>query len=83
MVDADVPWALAIGNHDLEGDLTAEEILELDGSYDLSYTVKGPSYLSHVGNYYIPLTRGDDIRYLLWVMNTGNRHHCEGTHGYD
>jgi hypothetical protein len=36
--EARVPWAIAIGNHDTEADLTAYEIIELDKQRPLSLT---------------------------------------------
>ena len=78
-----IPWALTLGNHDSEADLSGDEILRLDSKMELSLTVPGPSYLNHSSNYYVPVTRQGRLVFLLWMLDSGNRNHCLGMHGYD
>jgi 3',5'-cyclic AMP phosphodiesterase CpdA len=47
-----MPWCVAIGNHDIQGSLSQEDVVLNDQNYTNSLTQKGP--------YFIPLMRGLD-----------------------
>lgn len=55
------PYSLIIGNHDLEGDLTGKEIMDLDMTNPHSLSQKSPDYLPDGSNYYIPIYANDEI----------------------
>ena len=38
MREKGVPWSFTMGNHDIEANLRAEELYEMDSKYDLSMT---------------------------------------------
>lgn len=78
-----VPWALTLGNHDIEADLNGEEIMRLDAGENLSVSRPGPTYLNHSSNYYVPITRQGKLVFVLWMLDSGNRDHCLGMQGYD
>jgi hypothetical protein len=44
-------WALTAGNHDSQGDLTRDQISDLDRSYNLSLTQPNAENTSHAFNY--------------------------------
>lgn len=78
-----IPWALTLGNHDIEADLNGEEIMRLDSAWNLSLSRPGPTYISHSSNYYVPITRQGKLVFILWMLDSGNRNHCLGMQGYD
>lgn len=71
------PWALVLGNHDIEADITAEEIMAHDRKHFLSLASKSISSLSHSANYYVPISHKGELSLILWAVNTGNRNHLE------
>ena len=75
------PWALVLGNHDIEADLTGHEIMEMDKREALSLSSIEISSLSHSSNYYIPITHKGQLKLIVWAIDTGNRNHLE--FGYD
>jgi pre-mRNA-splicing factor SYF1 len=75
------PWALVLGNHDIEADLSGNEILKLEEFEALSLSHKEISSLSHSSNYYVPITHKGELKLVLWALDTGNRNHLE--FGYD
>ena len=38
MISLGYPWAVALGNHDDQGDLSKREIVQIDRLHNLSYT---------------------------------------------
>lgn len=50
-IDAQVPWAITLGNHDHEGELTNDQIIDLVESLPYCVTTKGPANISGSGNY--------------------------------
>lgn len=73
-------WALTLGNHDAEGDLTAHEIIVLDQRQVLSLTGLSTA-LNHTSNYYITVHQQGELKLLIYMLDTGNREH--GQAGYD
>lgn len=71
------PWALVLGNHDIEADLTGDQILSLEKSEPLSLSHKPISSLSHSSNYYVPITHKGKLQLIIWALDTGNRNHLE------
>lgn len=67
---AGVPWAVTLGNHDVEYELTGKEIMDCIGGLPYNCTSNGPDSLSGNGNYCLPLlSSGSDktaaVLYLL------------------
>lgn len=72
------PWALTLGNHDIEADLSGGEIMELDSKQPLSLSKSlKPSGISHTSNYYIIVTHQGKAELIIWCLDTGNRNHLE------
>jgi hypothetical protein len=42
MIEMNIPWAAVKGNHDIEADLSGEDLAGVDEAYPLSYTKRGP-----------------------------------------
>jgi len=83
--ERNIHWALTAGNHDREGDLTDEEVLELDLTYaPLSLTKRNPEALSHPFNYWLPVfsKNSEEIMARLFFIDTG-RENCLHVPGYD
>jgi len=78
-----VPWALTLGNHDTEADLEGRQIMELDSKHNLSLSRESFSFLSHSSNYFVPINYKGELRFVLWLLDSGNRNHCDGLYGYD
>ncbi len=54
-IDAKAPWAVTLGNHDIEKDLTGEQIMEILADMPYCLTKKGPRNITGSGNYIIPV----------------------------
>ena len=67
-------WATTAGNHDSEGDLTREEVSELDRSYNYSLTQPNAGNISHAFNYFLPVydQNGTEVQFRLWFLDTGH-----------
>ena len=55
LTEAGVPWAYTMGNHDIEGYMTAQDIYKMDSAYNLSLTQPNAANLSRQFNYVLPL----------------------------
>ena len=78
---SNTPWALVLGNHDIEADLSGAEILEIDQDQSLSQSKTLPLGISHSSNYFVPITHQGKLKLIVWCLDTGNRNHLE--FGYD
>lgn len=82
-----VRWAVALGNHDVEGDLDGTEITNIDREHNLSLTQHGPDDVSGATNYYLPIysydpqNKTNDIGQILWVFDSGSND-CVGVKGW-
>lgn len=76
-------WAVALGNHDVEGDLDGHAIVELESTEELSLTQHGPNDISGATNYYLPIYKynSTEIGHVLWVFDSGNKG-CLGVSGW-
>lgn len=71
-----IPFATIFGNHDDEGSLSREALMQLTHSLPYSLIERGPSSLDGVGNYYIEiLARGQSHHSALTI-------YLLDTHGY-
>jgi Calcineurin-like phosphoesterase len=77
MKDYKLPWAIALGNHDIEADLTGLEIMDIDNKEPLSLSKTIFRGLNHASNYYVPITHNGKIFFIIWILDTGNRNHLE------
>eukprot|EP00128_Syssomonas_multiformis_P008322 Colp12_sorted_trinity150504_noHs@31960 len=83
MIDNDVKWAFAFGNHDDQGDYTREQILELDAAYNLSLTQRGPDDVSGGTHYVLPIysSKDESVKTNLYMFDSGDNN-CEGVKGW-
>lgn len=51
LATAKVPWAVTLGNHDIEYELTGKEIMQTIQGLPYNLTINGPDSLSGSGNY--------------------------------
>lgn len=84
MVDRGLNWAVTLGNHDSQGDLTRDEISEFDRSFPLSMTQ--PNAMGDQGkttNYVLNVLgqTGEDVKFRMWFLDTGGWD-CLGSAGY-
>jgi hypothetical protein len=83
MIKHNIRWAVALGNHDVEADLSGLDIVELDSSEPLSLTQPGPIDIGGATNYYLPVYTNDNssIGQVLWIFDSGNSG-CLGVSGW-
>ncbi len=72
--EAEVPWALTLGNHDDEAGMTRAEVFELVEGSPYFVGEAGPA-ISGSGNYVLPIygSTDDVVKALLYGMDTHNR----------
>jgi calcineurin-like phosphoesterase family protein len=68
-----IPWAFAIGNHDCEGSVSREELMEFMVSFSMNLSEPGPSDISGVGNYVLRVQSSNDenTAALLYFLDSG------------
>jgi hypothetical protein len=83
MIVRNISWAIALGNHDIEADLSGNEIVALDSSNPLSLTKQGPSTIGGATNYHLPIysNSSSDISQMLWIFDSG-QNGCQGVPGW-
>lgn len=85
LVDHNVSWASAYGNHDNAGDLCSSDVFERETRYPNSLTMKMVSHPSAgVTNYYLPVfphnTSAEAPEVILWFFDTKGGNVCTGNH---
>ena len=55
MIDAKIPWAAVLGNHDAEHELDKEQTMNVIKGLPYSLTVNGSKEISGEGNYVLPI----------------------------
>eukprot|EP00823_Brevimastigomonas_motovehiculus_P006465 TRINITY_DN5352_c0_g1_i1.p1 TRINITY_DN5352_c0_g1~~TRINITY_DN5352_c0_g1_i1.p1 ORF type:complete len:362 (-),score=63.72 TRINITY_DN5352_c0_g1_i1:168-1253(-) len=77
LLQANVPWLITLGNHDIEADYTGDKIVALDASYALSLSERGPSQLYGFTNYLVhvwPFDNGTAApAFNVWLFDTGHQ----------
>jgi hypothetical protein len=86
MIKGGYKWALTIGNHDEEADLTRDQIVELDRSYTNSLTQLGPQHIHGVTNYVLSVAsfqrdHSSPPAMRLYFFDSNNAN-CEGIRGW-
>jgi len=79
-----VPWAVVLGNHDIEFELSGEEIMEVISTLPWSVCLNGAEDLSGNGNYIIELCGpdSDKPKALLYFLDSHSRSKDENKYGY-
>eukprot|EP01132_Coremiostelium_polycephalum_P002294 gene2294-2830_t len=82
MVNANLRWALAMGNHDDEADLNRRQIIDFDNTFNLSLTQQGPEDIYGATNYYLPISDQDgNVQVILYFFDS-NDDNCQGVTGW-
>ncbi|HCE56541.1 MAG TPA: hypothetical protein DER09_01790 [Prolixibacteraceae bacterium] len=71
-VDAKVPWAVVLGNHDVEYELTSKEIIETITGLPYCLAVNDPERISGSGNYIVPVqsAKSKETKAVLWFLDS-------------
>ncbi|MDR1675801.1 MAG: metallophosphoesterase family protein [Tannerella sp.] len=72
-----IPWAVVLGNHDSEYELTNKQIIELLSEYPDNLTENGPEDITGNGNYVLPVissTHPDRTAASLYCFDTRKQH---------
>ncbi len=72
LIDAKVPWAVTIGNHDAQFDLTKPQIMKTIVGMPYNLTKNGPKYVSGNGNYVLKIkaSSSDKTAALLYCLDS-------------
>ncbi len=75
LIKAKIPWAVTLGNHDDEYEMTREQIMEHITGMPYNLTINGPAELSGNGNYTLEIksSASDEVKAVLY---------CLDSHGY-
>ena len=76
--DLNVNYAITLGNHDRDGEMTAQEIMALDMTHPLS--VSNTSNFSNPATYTIPIfshLKEGEVSANLWILDSG-AYSCRG-----
>lgn len=80
-----IRWAFVFGNHDTEGDITREELMDVAMQHTYNCAEHGPSEIHGVGNYTLPLFshNGDETAAVLYFFDSGRESEHPAVPGYD
>eukprot|EP01112_Ceratiomyxa_fruticulosa_P018381 TRINITY_DN5865_c0_g1_i2.p1 TRINITY_DN5865_c0_g1~~TRINITY_DN5865_c0_g1_i2.p1 ORF type:complete len:347 (-),score=55.31 TRINITY_DN5865_c0_g1_i2:142-1182(-) len=86
LVELNIPWCIVFGNHDdlasgVNG--TRQDLMAFDTSHNLSYSQFGPSNISGVSNYLLPIYTPDlkNIATMIYLLDSGDSD-CMGVDGW-
>ncbi|KAI0462638.1 hypothetical protein LJB42_004134 [Komagataella kurtzmanii] len=67
-----IPYALTLGNHDDEGSLSRDQLMEIVEQLPYSLSEKGPAEIDGVGNFYVPVygSRSSNVAMSLYFLDT-------------
>jgi hypothetical protein len=72
LIDAKVPWAVTLGNHDIEYEMTGAQIMKTISDLPYNLTINGPEGISGNGNYIINILSSESskIAALLYCFDS-------------
>lgn len=72
MVERQIPWAVALGNHDDEGTRDRRGLMDIIMSMPYSVSQQGPKDIAGVSNYYLPVLSADGkkTRWVLYIVDS-------------
>ncbi len=72
LIDSKVPWAIVLGNHDIEYDLTGDEIMETITGLPYCVTENGPKEISGSGNYILKVngSKSKEPEAILYFLDS-------------
>ncbi|EGC32943.1 hypothetical protein DICPUDRAFT_37481 [Dictyostelium purpureum] len=62
LVERKIPWAITMGNHDAEGLLKVDDLIEMDQSFEYSLTKRGPRNIPGAANYHLKIYSSNSTR---------------------
>ncbi len=71
-IDAKVPWAVTLGNHDIEYELSGDEIIEVITGMPYCVTENGPEEISGSGNYFLEVrgSNSPNTKAILYFLDS-------------
>ncbi|GAA0839850.1 metallophosphoesterase family protein [Bifidobacterium pullorum subsp. gallinarum] len=80
-----IRWAFVFGNHDTEGDVTREELMDVAMQHTYNCAEHGSPDIHGVGNYTLPLysSNGDKTEAVLYFFDSGRESEHPAVPGYD
>jgi Leucine-rich repeat (LRR) protein len=75
MIDAKVPWAAMLGNHDAEYELDKEQTMNVIVGLPYNLTIAGPKELAGKGNYVLPIqaSKSKKTAAVLYALDSEER----------
>lgn len=72
LVEAKIPWAVVLGNHDIEQELTGKQIMETISDLPFSVTENGPENISGNGNYVLKVqsSKSKNTEAILYFLDS-------------
>ena len=72
LIKAEVPWAVTLGNHDSEFELTREQIIDYVSGMPYNLAVRGPENISGSGNYTLEIksASSDITKAVLYFLDS-------------
>lgn len=80
-----IRWAFVFGNHDTEGDITREELMDAALQHTYNCAEHGSPEIHGVGNYTLPLygSNGEETAAVLYFFDSGRESEHSAVPGYD
>ncbi len=72
LIDAGIPWAVTLGNHDREYEMTEEQIMKTIVGMPFNLTENGPKKISGIGNYILEIqsSKSSKTEALLYCFDS-------------
>lgn len=72
MVSRRIPWAVTLGNHDDEHDLSREQLISLFQRIEMNYTIPGDENVYGCGNFVMPIydQNSEKVTALIYCMDS-------------
>lgn len=80
-----IRWAFVFGNHDTEGEITREELMDVAMQHAYNCAEHGSPDIHGVGNYTLPLygSNGEETAAVLYFFDSGRESEHPAVPGYD
>lgn len=86
VIASGIPFAAVFGNHDEEGNMNRQQMMDWISSQPNSLAVAGPEFESdHIGNYLLQIagSNSSTAAFNLWFIDSGDYARCSGCGTYD
>ncbi|KYR02318.1 hypothetical protein DLAC_11463 [Tieghemostelium lacteum] len=82
MINNNKRWAFTLGNHDDQGDLNRQQIVQFDQTFPLSLTQQGPTSIHGATNYWLPIAdQNGTVQTILYFFDS-NDNNCQNVEGW-